>query len=261
MKWIDCSCGIGYRTVNSDIVNHEFFLVREQVEQARHAEELLEALDFCGITGAVVYHATMIDVDPGYGNAKLMEETAKAPERLIPTWTILPDITDNSFAVEVLFERMKQNGVRLLRAYPERNRYLLNAVTMGEQLDAIAAAGVPLYLSPSTGWEHIYDVLAQFPKLTVIIHNYGLWSHARFLYPLLRSYPGVYIECGDMQTAGELKHICDTFGSGRILFGSDFPSNHIGGPLATVIGSGIGQDAMANIASGNIERLLSGVRL
>ncbi|MBD2865091.1 amidohydrolase family protein [Paenibacillus oceani] len=261
MKWIDCSCGIGYRTVNSDIVNHEFFLIREQVEQARHAEELLETLDFCGIAGAVVYHATMIDVDPGYGNAKLMEETAKAPGRLFPTWTMLPAITDEAFAPEPLFQRMKQNGVRLLRAYPERNRYLLNAITMGEQLDAIAAARIPLYLSPSTGWEHIYSVLEQFPELTVIVHNYGLWSHARFLYPLLRTYSNVYIECGDMQTAGELKHICGKFSSERILFGSDFPSNNIGGPLATVIGSGIGQADIANIAFGNIERLLSEVRL
>jgi hypothetical protein len=54
MKLIDCNCAIGYRTVNYEVVNHEHFFVRERVNQARDAEQLLEQLDFCGIEGAVV---------------------------------------------------------------------------------------------------------------------------------------------------------------------------------------------------------------
>lgn len=261
MKLIDCNCAIGYRTVNYEVVNHERFFVREKVRQAQNAEQLLEQLDFCGIEGAVVYHNTMIDVSPEYGNLNIIEEVKKAEGRLFPTWTILPPITDAEFAPEPLFRRMKECGVRMLRAYPERNRYLLNAVTMGELLGEIESARIPLYLSPSTGWQEIYDVLQQYPKLTVLIHNYGLWSSNRFLYPLLRSYPNVYIESGDMQSAGEMKDICNKFGSEKIVFGSDYPSNHMGGPLAAFFGADISRDDKTNIAHRNIERIWNEVRL
>lgn len=261
MKFIDCNCAIGYKTVNYEIVNHENFLVQEAAEQARDAEALLTELDSCGIDAAIVYHNTMTDVSPGYGNEKILAETVKAPERLIPTWTILPPVTETEFAPERLFGAMKASGVRMLRAYPARNRYLLNSVTMGELLQEIAAARIPLYLSPSTGWEYIFETLKEYPNLTVILNNYGLWSHDRFLYPLLRAYKNVYMESGDMQTAGQIKEICRRFGSERILFGSDFPSNGIGGPLAALLGSGIRADELENIAFRNIERVWSEVAI
>ncbi|MBP1991041.1 amidohydrolase family protein [Paenibacillus eucommiae] len=261
MKIIDCNCAIGYRTVNYEVINHEHLMVVEKVKQARDAEELLKELDFCGIDSAVVYHNTMIDVFPNHGNDLIIGEVNKAPERLISTWTILPPITESEYAPEQLFHRMKENNVKLLRAYPEQNRYFLNAVVMGELLEEITKAGIPLYLSPSLGWEMIYNVLKEYPDLTVIINNYGLWSHDRFLFPLFRAYKNVYIESGDMQTSGEIKDICNRFGSERILFGSDFPSNCIGGPLATLLGSGITQEHMDNIAHLNIERILQGVQI
>ncbi|MFD2328213.1 amidohydrolase family protein [Cohnella sp. GCM10020058] len=261
MRFIDSSCAIGYKTVNYEVVNHENFLVREKVKQARDAEALLAELDFCGIDGAVVSHQTMADVDPDYGNRFVMEEVAKAPDRLYPTWTILPPVTEAQYAPERLFPAMKASGVKMLRAYPERNRYMLGKVGMGELLGEIEAARIPLYLSPSEGWPMIYEVLKEYPNLTVILYNYGLWSHARFTFPLFRAYGNVYIESGDMQTAGEIKEICNKFGSERILFGSDFPSNAIGGPLAALLGSGIGREELANIASLNLERLWSEVKL
>ena len=261
MRIIDAGCAIGFKTVNYEIVNHEHFLVREKVKQAPNAEALLAELDYCGIDGAVVSHNTMADVDPDYGNRAIMAEVAKAPDRLIPTWTILPPITEKQYHPAQLFPAMKTGGVQLLRAYPQRNRYFLNRVVMGELLEEIAAARIPLYLSPSEGWEDVYQVLQEYPNLTVILCNYGLWSHSRYTFPLLRAYKRFYIETGDMQTAGEIREICDTFGSERLLFGSNFPSNGIGGPLAALLGSGIGSDHIENIASRNIERLLGEVSL
>ncbi|MBP1990946.1 amidohydrolase family protein [Paenibacillus eucommiae] len=261
MKIIDCSCAIGYKTVNYEVVNHENLIVREKVKQARDAEELLAELDFCGIYGAVVSHNTMADVDPDYGNRAVLAEVAKAPDRLLPTWTILPPITESQYAPEHLFPAMKANRVQMLRAYPERNRYLLNGVVMGELIGEIAAAGIPLYLSPSEGWQGIYSILQEYPTLTVILHNYGLWSHARLTFPLFQTYPNFYIETGDMQAAGEIKEICGKFGSERLLFGSDFPSNAIGGPLATLLGAGIAPAHIENIAYKNVERMLGEVKL
>lgn len=261
MKIIDFSVSIGYKTLNYNVVNHENLLIREKVKQVKNAEELLAELDFCGIDSAVVNHNTMAEVDPNYGNRLVLEETAKAPNRLFPSWTILPSITEDKFAPNTLFPAMKRAGVKFLRANPEVNRYMLNKVALGELLSAISDAHIPLYVSTSEGWRTLYDLLQEFPDLTVILCNYGLWSHSRLTYPLLKTYRNFYIETGDMQAAGELKEICKKFGSERLLFGSDYPSNGIGGPLATLIGSGIGEDEMLNIAYRNGERLMSEVIL
>lgn len=261
MKIIDFSMSIGYKTLNYNVVNHEHLLIREKVKQVKNAEELLAEMDYCGIDSAVVNHNAMTEVDPNYGNRLVLQETAKAPTRLHPTWTILPPITEEAFSPNILFPAMKQAGVRFLRANPEVNRYMLNKVAMGDLLSAISDAHIPLFVSTSEGWHSLYQLLGEFPDLTVILYNYGLWSHSRFTYPLLKAYRNFYIEIGDMQAAGELKEICEKFGSERLLFGSDYPSNGIGGPLATLIGSGIREDEMTNIAHRNGERLMSEVLL
>ena len=90
MRVIDCSAMIGYGVVNHTVVNHEGFTLVERVAEARDAGEMLAYMDYCGIESAIVGHQAMIDVTPTYGNQKLVKETAKCPERLIPSWTILP---------------------------------------------------------------------------------------------------------------------------------------------------------------------------
>lgn len=261
MHFIDASCAIGYRTVNYEIVNHEHFLVQERVKQARDGRELLEELNFCGISQAVISHHAMIDVDPGYGNRLAAEEAAESGGRLLPSWAIAPPVTEPEYAPAALFPAMQSAGVKLLRAYPARNRYILGGVAMEPLLSEMVSLRIPFYLSPSEGWEPVYQVLQEYPRLTVILTNYGLWSHARFTFPLFRAYPNFYMETGDMQTAGEIRAICEQFGPERLLFGSGFPSNAIGGPLAALRGSGIPDEAMAAIASGNLQRLLGEVAL
>lgn len=261
MKIIDCNACIGLGTVNRMIVNHETLLVYEKIRQARNAEELLKDMDFCGVEQSFVYHQAMFDTDPIYGNQLIVDEAAKAPERLQATWTILPPITERFFEPEHLFKEMKRHHVRALRAYPHRNRYLLNRISMGDLLGALCEFRIPLFLSPYEEWQFIFSVLAEFPKLIVIIANYGLWGSDRFFYPLIKTYENVYIDTSDYQVLGGFQAFVNKFGSDRLLFGSNYPMDNIGGPLATLIGSGISQRDIEKIAHENIEGLLERVTL
>lgn len=261
MKIIDCNCCIGFSSVNHVIVNHEKFTLTEKVKEVRNAEELIEEMDFCGIDSAVVYHQTMLDVSPEYGNRKISIEAGKYPDRLIASWTLLPSLTDEEFEAGRLFDGMRSNKVKFLRAYPDENRFFLNSETMGETITELIAGNVPLFLSPKSGWEYIYGILKEYPKLTVIINNYGPWSPDRYLYPLMKIYPNVYFETGDYQTDGAIEKICTKFGSERLLFGSEFPVNNIGGPLASLLGARITNEEKEKIAFGNVERLMKEVAL
>ena len=72
---------------------------------------------------------------------------------------------------------------------------------------------MPLYLSPKDGWEYIFDVLKEFPALTAIITNYGLWGSDRYFFPLVKAYKNVYIDTSDYQVLSGLKTFVSKFAS------------------------------------------------
>ncbi len=261
MKWIDCSASVGLDPVNRLIINHENYPVYERVRQAKDAHALLEEMDFVGVDQALIYHQGMFDVSPEYGNPRTIQEVSACPERLLATWAVLPPITEPQFAPGVLFPAMKREGVVALRAFPGWNRYVLCRVTMGDLLDAVTKAFIPLFLSPMDGWEYIYGVLDQFPNLTVVITNYGLWGSDRYVFPLVNAYKNVYFDTSDYQELGGYRTFVNRFGADRLLFGSNFPMDNIGGTLATLVGAGLTSSQVEQIAHLNIERLLGEVSL
>jgi len=247
--------------VNHECVNHENFIVMEKVDIAKTAGELVAEMDRVGIEKAVVWHRAQYDHDATVGNKKLIDGIRGYEERLSPSWVILPDITDSEYSPNIFFDEMKKNRVKTLRAYPEQDRYILCDVTMGEQLGMLSELKIPLYLSPMFGFEMIYNVLREFPNLTVIMSNIGWWPSARLVWPLLRRYPNFYFETGDFSQLRGIEEVSNKFGSERILYGSNFPTNAMAGSIYTLMQAKISDEDRENIAHRNIERLLSEVKL
>lgn len=261
MKFYDANASFGIDMVNHECVNHENFIVLEKVSIAKNAPELLEYMDFHGIYMANVWHRAMYEYNPMSGNEKLTEEIGTLNNRLTGSWAILPSITDREFDVNIFFDRMKKHNIRTLHAFPVTNRYFLRKVTMEEQLQYLDELRIPLYLSPKDGFEYIYQVLEEFPMLTVILYNIGWWPSARFLFPLLKRFPNVYFETGDFSMLRGFETACNLFGSERILFGTNFPTNNMSGSINTLLKSSISENDKENISHRNMERLLSEVRL
>lgn len=261
MRFIDCSCTLGRGVVNHVVVNHEGFTLIEKVSEAKDAKELLDQMDYCGIEQALVTHQAMTDVTPQYGNQKIIGECSEGANRLLPVWSILPPVSDEEFIPERLFSQMKKHGVSALYANPHKNRYFLNAITMGELLSEIQNRKILLILTPEFGYEHIYGLLNEYPNMHIIVKNYGPWSPDRYWFPLLRKYQHVHFEIGDYQTDGGLERIVGKFGAEQLLFGTDFPTNNMGGAIAVLTTAEISHSDKEAIAHGNIERLLCGVKL
>lgn len=261
MKFIDCSACIGLDTVNRLIINHENYPVIEKVKQAEYAKDLLAEMDFAGVDEAYVYHTSQYSHHPTLGNSKILEDVKGNEERLHPTWTVLPALAEAEYEPENLFKAMQENGIKALRAFPQRNRYMLDRVTMGEILDVMVEKNIPLYVTPMDNWEHIFNALKEFPNLTAIITNYGLWGSGRYLYPLLRAYKNVYIDTSDFQVLGGFEAVCNKFGAERLVFGSNFPCDNYGGPIATLMGADITMEDKEKIAYKNIERIMGEVKL
>ena len=261
MKIIDANTCLGSDFVKHSIVNHESFIIMDTVQTADKPADLISVMDKFEIQQAAVWHRTMFDYDPLKGNEILSRDIVGYEDRLIPVWSILPDITDTDFAPDVFLKKMKENGVKMLKPFPQQNRYILCDVTMGDQLSAFQELNIPLYLEPQPDYQYIYNVLKEFPNLTVILCNIGIWPSGRLIYPLLKKYPNVYFETGDMGVTHGYERVCEKFGSERMLYGSNFPSNSPGCSLHSFMTANISDSDRENIAYKNMERLLSEVKL
>ncbi len=256
MKFIDCSASIGYATVNKKIINHENYPIVEKVDQAKNADELLACMDKNGIDAAIIYHQQMVDSSVAFGNNLILEDEKNYTGRLRSVLAVAPSITDEGFDVETLFKTINKYDIFGLRANPVQNRFMLDRITMGDIFDAMTEAKIPLYLSPQNGWEIVFNVMKEFPNLTAIITNYGLWGSDRFIFPLVNAYKNLYVDSSDFQEIKGIETFVNKFGSERMLFGTNFPSDAMGGPRATLLGADISISDKENIAHKNIERLM-----
>lgn len=226
-------------------------------------EDLLVQMQQCGISRALVRHSVAAELDPMAGNQMLMEEIADTP-CLTPLWTVQPHHTGEFWEPKELLDKMKANGVAAVTMFggTEQN-FVTFEWNCGELFDALEDARVPLFVGLGQitgGYNGVYELLKKHPKLPVVLNGVG-YRDGRNLYPLLASFSNLHISsCGWKAQAG-IEDVCEKFGAERILFGSNLPIQSGGAAVAMVMYAAISEEEKQMIASGNLERLLGGVKL
>lgn len=225
-------------------------------------DELLAAMDRAGIQRALVWHVAQRDHDPIVGNHLLARDVAPH-DRLVGCWTLLPTVAGELGRLDEWFAAAGIAGVRALRAFPQENRYLLRAEAVGDVLERMVAGRVPLILSvyKSVAWENLYDLLAEFPELTLIVADVGCWGSDRYFRPLIERYPNVHLEISGYMLDGGIEDFVGRYGPERLLFGTNFPAAHHGGMMLTLARAEIADADRQAIAAGNLERIIAEVEL
>ncbi len=253
MEFFDCNASYGIYSV-------------PPYKRADSVDDLIEEMEWCGIQRALVRHAAMLDESPIVGNPLLIQQT-KPYANLEPSWTILPPQTRELGTVEELISAMKANGVKALWVYPSKHRYLLNNTTFGELLEEMIARNIPLFLERNEssggldGWAVVESVLRDFPKLTMIVVGHGSWGEDRYFRPMIEKYEGVYVDTSRYELDGGIADFCGTYGPYRMLFGTNFPHTPMAGAMLTLMHADTSDGDREEIASGNLQRILSEVRL
>lgn len=237
--------------------------MRETVfEPLTSAAQLLDGMRRAGVRRALAWHIAQHDDSPLVGN-RLLAETIAGHDDLQGCWTILPPQTDGLITPD-FFQRMKQGRVAALRACPGPHRYLLNRVVFGRFLDQVSDRRVPLLLSLEYGvtWPEIYQLLQEFPRLTCVLCDIGIWSAERYVCPLLDAFENVHVETGLLSLEdGGVENVVARVGDGRLVFGTGFPTRYVESAMLQLTHAGIPEDAKARIAGRNLEALLAGAEL
>jgi len=221
-------------------------------------DDVLAEMDHCGIDQALVWHRDAWERDFSAGNARLGELAEHA--RLHPTKVFVPTCCQDMVSADEFMAQLRNEGVRAVRAFPSKNSYLLDRVSCGDLLEAFIAHSIPLLVPlAELGWERIYALMKDFPKLRLIVTQIGIWGHDRYFRPLMKTYPGFCVSTSRMEIGGEVKSVVDRLGPEHIVFGSGLPQHYPGSFVMMLARADISDAARDAITHGNLERMLGEV--
>ena len=225
------------------------------------AGELLAEMDRAGIEKALVWHVAQRDHGAPAGNRLLAEAIAPC-DRLVGCWAIYPPQTGELGDLDQFFAAAGKARVRAFRVFPTSSRFLLRTESLGDILDRMVKARVPLFVSAPkhASWEAVYDLLKEMPELRVVLSEQSNWGSDRLFRPLVDRYPNVYVELSGYFVAGGLDAFVRDYSAKRLLFGTNFPESYLGANMLAVAHLDVSQADRQAIAGGNLKKLLDEVK-
>ncbi len=226
------------------------------------ADALVAELDHCGIEQALVWHRDARERSAGQGNGRM--EALKGHPRLHRTCTVMPYTSRETFTEAELFEYLRMEAIRALRAFPLTHCYLLDPISCRDLLGLLSAYRVPLFVPLGefhNQWQGVYTLMRDFPHLTLVLTETGCWGQDRYFRPLVRNFPRFFLSTNRFETAGQLKSFVNDLGYERLLFGSGLPFNNPGGSIMMLARADISDEARQAIAHDNLAGLLREVSL
>jgi predicted TIM-barrel fold metal-dependent hydrolase len=231
---------------------------------ARGRTEILAAMDDAGIEKALIWHVAQQDCSIAEGN-DLVSEAVGGERRLWGCWTILPPQTGEIPDAPRLFARMRDERIRAVRIFPNDHRYVPGRTALGSLLEGVIKHRVPVFVSVERGatdYPVIDRLLGEFPRLSCVLCDVGIWGVDRFVRPLLERFPGVRVETSYLALHdGVLESLVGRYGARRFLFGTGFPDRLPASAMLPLAHAPISDGDRRLIAAANLEGLLAEVKL
>ncbi len=221
--------------------------------------DLLEHMDYLGIDRSLAWHLGARDLNPTYGNRKLLDEISEAgaKERIFPAFIITPACFYGNGVLDYLKECFASKRSMAIRLTPEMCRFPLRRI---ERVLEELADFEPLVL---------LDILScrdeqMFRDLEYLANKFSqanfavsqvMWPPFGGVLDLMWRCPNTYIDISWLHMRGSIELLCKDFGAERVLFGIGYKS-HYGAAIAELAFAQITDDERELIAHGNIERLL-----
>ena len=214
-----------------------------------------ELLDEFGIAEALVWHVEGKEVDPNWGNERVLEVT-RGDARLHPVWTAMPADTDEMPPPAEFCARMRRSGVRAVIVFPTAHNWSLAEWCSGPLLAEFETRRVPVLLDQDeASWPDVAASLAAHPDLRLILIG-GTYRNDRFLYPLFARCAHLYLEISGWQQHRALESAARKGYVGRLLFGSRMPRYTPGSALAAVAYADLSDEDRQRVAAGTLHRLV-----
>jgi len=111
---------------------------------AEKVQELLDEMNYYGISEALVYHARHSGDSPVVGNEILQNEIDRF-ERLHGTLAILPLQTRELGTLETILEKTRKHSIRAFYVFPSEHKYLMTRTSLAALYDFTVDRNIPLF--------------------------------------------------------------------------------------------------------------------
>jgi len=225
-------------------------------------DQFLDALDRFDVCTACISTLMGFYGDSARYNDALAERGRRHPERLAPFATVDPKL--GSEAVEELERCLSDPIFRGVKLHPWLQSFASTMVrdTMVELLMCAARHKTPVMFHDGTPpYATTFQVAALarwVPEATIVLGHAGLADYVDVAARLVHELPNLYAcVCGPR--AGEVRHLVETAGVDKVVFGSDFGFADwtiLGEFLDNVLESGLDQRSLEQLLYNNAARLL-----
>jgi predicted TIM-barrel fold metal-dependent hydrolase len=225
------------------------------------AEKALVHLKAAGIYGAVTYSVLSRETDAEEGNVIVLEECKKHPE-LFPSCVITPYEMD----IDSTIANMDKNDIHVARLFPVVGHYSVYPSIIGPVVEKLQKANKVLFIdyeaahwsSNAIEYDAVFQLCKSYPEIPIVIIGSTITGTRN--YPnLLAECKNLYLEISQMLQPEGIRQLIKKGYGKRLIFGSGFPLREPAAMLNMLAYSGISQEELHDICSGNILRLL-GIR-
>ena len=227
--------------------------------QSADVNSVKAMLDKYRIGRAFLVSFASFRLDVVYGNG-LVFEAAKQDPRLVPCPTVIPDSAGEVGDEAALIRGFIRKGARCVGFYPKACQVALDGRVIGKLFRALQRHRLPVMIpADQADLLSLAALAARYPRLPFIYVS-ASYRHRNF-FPMLRTAPNLHLTINAPFAPNEgIEEIVRRGGARRLLFASDFPVAEPGAAVSFLMYSRILAAARRAIASGNMERLIRGVR-
>jgi len=225
-------------------------------------QAFIDGLDRCGIERACVFTLMGFYEDCRASNDRLLQRAEKYERRLLPFITVDPKL--GTAAIEELDRCIATQKFHGVKFHPWLQSFAPSMVkrTMIEILKRAGQANLPVLFHdgtpPYSTTFQIAECARWVPEATFVLGHAGLADYTLAAAQLARDIPNLYACVCGPRTA-DVRHIVETAGAEKVLFGSDFGLSDwmiIEDRLDSVRLAGLSQDVMDQVLFKTAAKLL-----
>jgi hypothetical protein len=201
-----------------------------------------------------------LDTDFASSNKALLK-ACQDSEALVPCPVVVPNTAYDTVPEEQQVESILARGAGAACVRPRRDHWILSDWVCGRLFEALQSHRVPIFcLEKDVPLEKVAELASRYPELPVIVAEAGYRSQ-RVLLPLLATFGNVYLCLGGALSVHRgIEQLVAKAGAERLLFGTGFPEAEPMAAVTQLMYAEISDRQRRLIGSGNLERLVGGIR-
>jgi len=201
-----------------------------------------------------------LDSDFESSNETLLRACAQF-EGLVPCPVVIPNTAGDARPEDEQVETLLTRGAGAVCLRPKRDHWILSEWVSGALFRALQARKVPVFCKEEqVPFQQVAKLAGRYPELPIILAETGYRSQ-RVVLPLLKTFANVHLSTGGAFSVHRgIEQLAREVGAERVLFGTGFPEAEPMAAVAQLTYAEIPDRQRELIGSGNVERLVGGIR-